>query len=291
MQIRKNCGNEKLYFYNYGYFYSEDCLYIESMGETFPCPDYFVERNRFGVSTLLTMFVFEYVISGKGYIECEGEKFSVEAGDCYVLGNHKSHMYYSDKETPLHKIWINVRGPFIDTVLKLYKLNQPVVICKINALPLFLEMKHIMENPSMEYDMQSDAVAVKLTELILLIYRTGTSGLCRSSSLAKIKRHIDLSIRFDESVEDIARAFYINPSYMIACFKKEYGLTPKQYMLRRKMEAAKQLLAESETEIKDIAATLGFSSVYHFSNTFKALTGISPNVYRQEKDTKKQIET
>ena len=63
---------------------------------------------------------------------------------------------------------------------------------------------------------------------------------------------------------------------MQACF----GLSPTQFLLRRRMERAKQLLLETSHTVEAVSAELGYGETSHFSRQFKAYTSLSPSVFR-----------
>ena len=69
-------------------------------------------------------------------------------------------------------------------------------------------------------------------------------------------------------------------AYMVRLFKKHMGITPHEYILKRRLETAQLLLRHSTLSIKEIAERLFFSDQYHFSNYFKKCTGMSPSLFR-----------
>jgi AraC family transcriptional regulator len=68
--------------------------------------------------------------------------------------------------------------------------------------------------------------------------------------------------------------------HFFKAFKQSMGVSPNQYMLERRVERAKALLARTELPIADIALRVGFSSQSHFATTFRRLAGATPRVYR-----------
>jgi AraC family transcriptional regulator len=72
---------------------------------------------------------------------------------------------------------------------------------------------------------------------------------------------------------------------MVRLFKKHMGVTPHEYILRRRMETAQLLLKHSTLSIKEIAERLVFSDQYHFSNYFKKCSGMSPSRFRKPEPT------
>ena len=96
----------------------------------------------------------------------------------------------------------------------------------------------------------------------------------------KIKKYIDDNLYEEISVTSIAKAFYLSETHVIRIFRDKYAETPKQYILRRKIEEAKRMLLETSLQIKEIAMTLHFADSYHFSHTFKRYTKYSPEKFR-----------
>lgn len=65
-------------------------------------------------------------------------------------------------------------------------------------------------------------------------------------------------------------------------FKKACGTTPHQYLLRLRLEKAKQLLADPSLTAAAVGERCGFANAYHFSKAFKDGVGVSPLAYRKE---------
>jgi AraC family transcriptional regulator len=60
------------------------------------------------------------------------------------------------------------------------------------------------------------------------------------------------------------------------------GITPYQYILKMKMDRAKELLMEDDTRVIDVAYQMGFSDQSHFTNTFKKYFGFSPGNFKKQ---------
>ena len=85
------------------------------------------------------------------------------------------------------------------------------------------------------------------------------------------------------SVSEIAAAVGIDQSYLNTLFCRETGSTLKRFILLQKTEEAKNMLAHTEKEIRQIGEALGFSSAPHFSRVFRKQYDITPSEYRRMK--------
>ena len=78
----------------------------------------------------------------------------------------------------------------------------------------------------------------------------------------------------------IADEVKLSPYHFAHTFKRAMGVAPHQYVGRRRLERAKQLLAHTNLPIVAIAVELGFANQSHFSEVFHRATGATPLTYR-----------
>lgn len=78
------------------------------------------------------------------------------------------------------------------------------------------------------------------------------------------------------SMESIAKQINISEKHLCRLFKEKCGLSPKQYMTKIRMDAAKKMLLESDLRVKEIAEIEGYSSQGAFSQAFSLYFGMSP---------------
>jgi AraC-like DNA-binding protein len=84
------------------------------------------------------------------------------------------------------------------------------------------------------------------------------------------------------AIGDILQELAVNKTNLERSFRKVLNYTPQRAILRFKIERSMEMLQHGES-IKTIAKDLGFNSLYHFSNTFKRITGIRPTEYLKRK--------
>jgi len=94
--------------------------------------------------------------------------------------------------------------------------------------------------------------------------------------------YIDLNISKRITVQTLSKIIHIESTYFIKQFKLKFGLTPINYVLMKKIYAAKNEIVK-DIPISSIAYAYGFTDLPHFSNTFKRFIGISPLEYKKMK--------
>lgn len=102
-----------------------------------------------------------------------------------------------------------------------------------------------------------------------------------SKFIADITNYVHHHLSEPISTEEMAKALFMNRSWMAVKFKQETNMTLTDFILKEKTEEAKRLLRYTDKPITSISAYLGFSSQSHFSRTFRKYTGSLPNEYRK----------
>lgn len=98
--------------------------------------------------------------------------------------------------------------------------------------------------------------------------------------LSHVLAYIHKSISDDIDVTHLAEVACITRPYLIRLFKRELGLSPLQYINKKKVERAQLMLLTEECSVKEVAYSLGFSDHSYFIRMFKKTTGTTPREYR-----------
>jgi AraC family transcriptional regulator len=80
----------------------------------------------------------------------------------------------------------------------------------------------------------------------------------------------------------MAEAVDLSPAHFSRMFHKSTGETPHQFVLRNRIEHAKEMLREAEARVLDVAIACGFKTQQHFARVFRRICGASPTEYRYE---------
>ena len=115
--------------------------------------------------------------------------------------------------------------------------------------------------------------ATGLTELLDI---DGFSSL----NVARIRSYIQENIA-DVTRNSIAEHFHFSPNYLSKLFRNVEGVSLITYIQNQRMERAKELLANTDQSISEIAMEIGYPNFSHFSKRFRLFFGCSPNEYRR----------
>lgn len=124
----------------------------------------------------------------------------------------------------------------------------------------------------------------------LLIYADSRTGRRRSGALVEQETFVRLyrsreflAGSFDRRLRlsEAARQACLSPFHYHRMFVRAFGETPHDFLTRRRIDRAKQLLARDECPVTDVCLAVGYESVGSFSSLFRSVVGRSPSEYRQ----------
>jgi len=105
------------------------------------------------------------------------------------------------------------------------------------------------------------------------------SGLPRYK-LRRVVAYIDARLGGPISLDDLANIAGVSRFHFHRQFRKSIGVTPREYVLRARIERAKGLLTESDLTVGEVSGAVGFADQSHFSNIFRRLTAMTPRSFR-----------
>ena len=249
---------------------------LNLIGRTYPSAAYHISRRDF------PYYVFEYIIAGKGKLRVENRHYAPEAGDVYIIPANTDHEYSSDPHAPWDKLWFNIGGPLIQSMLSCYGIHGVVLFKHVPQ-----KIQHLFEDGIATLQ-KSPVSCLKLAPGILLNiiielaehHRNMEQNI--SPDAVEIRDLLLLNISNpDFSISDMEPQIHYSRSQILRIFEQSFKESPYQYLLNRRIEYAKLLLKDPTNTVKHIALSLGFSDVFHFSKIFKKKTGLSPMGYQR----------
>jgi YesN/AraC family two-component response regulator len=98
--------------------------------------------------------------------------------------------------------------------------------------------------------------------------------------------YINNHLKNELSQKEVSDHVHLNPSYLSVLFKEHVKLTFSEYVTRRRIQRAKELLVSTKLPINDIAEESGYKTAKYFIKIFKELEGMTPSAYRKDNNEK-----
>jgi len=133
-------------------------------------------------------------------------------------------------------------------------------------------------------DSVEQAIAVVLVKGYAARYqreRTFRGGL-GAARLRRVTELVQAKLEDDLSLFDLARSVGLSSAHFSETFRASTGETPHQFVLRLRMERAKNMLRAPEPRVLDVAVACGFKTQQHFARVFRQRCGASPMEYRRD---------
>lgn len=251
---------------------SRDILNIQMCGITYPDKNYEIVRDYSDVACL------EYIEKGMGVLQIDGQTFYPEEGDTYFLQVGTRHRYFSDKENPWKKIFINVSGSLLDRLIEGYGLKK---LYYFKGLDLKEELHRILALAKEDREDCTQEMICLLNKAFFKMREHINAQTYTSDTAEKMKEYLRNNAASKFRIESLCKHISRSESQTIKIFKKAFGITPYAYFLNKKIKLAEEMLLNTNLSIKQIADHLCFADEYYFSNVFKKKTGASPSKYRK----------
>jgi AraC family transcriptional regulator len=254
---------------------------------------------------------FEYRFRGPCHLLIASELAERYEGETYVEGLPRStlrdftrkltfvpagHVFRESQRpralTRTTYIYIDPRRPLADPALRLAQVEfKPRLFFYDRDLwEIALKLKSLVENPSSIYRRYAEALCILLTHELVRINGDAAPNAPDSRGGLACWQQKQVAIYIDEHIADgislaaLAELARLSPFHFSRSFKRSFGLPPRRYHANRRIERAKQLLANGQLSVTAIALDIGFSDTSTFTAAFHRLTGQTPTRYRRSLD-------
>jgi AraC family transcriptional regulator len=161
-----------------------------------------------------------------------------------------------------------------------------LVDARLGALVEAVNAERITGFPSgrLFLDSVEQALAVALVNGYAVRHRsvqTHRGGL-GSARLRRIKEFVHAKMEDEFTLCEMAQSVELSTAHFSRMFRKSTGESPHHFVLRHRVERAKEMLRAAEARVLDVAVASGFKTQQHFARVFRRMCGVSPTEYRQE---------
>ncbi|OAS17664.1 AraC family transcriptional regulator [Paenibacillus oryzisoli] len=289
----------------------EQCRSLGPMGLLLPAVNYANIQNVparivYGPRTIPD-YQLVYVVSGRMDLFIGSDEYVILPGECVYLGADTPHKLavHADKSATfisLHFDWHRLSPVPIHPGPKIINLSENPPFERAHsdtvevegygsvAIPIhfrFIEGERMLHQIVQEYKEEEHGYSFVLRGLLMqvisdIIRRELDVSAAHNSKRSMIRNALQMIVEHPERawrITELAESCGYHHIYFSQLFKEVMGLSPKPYMIHKRMQLAKKLLLK-EVKVEVVAIQLGYTSIHYFSRHFKSMTGMSPSSFR-----------
>lgn len=226
-----------------------------------------------------------YVLNGEGNFLFRDVKRPIKTGDLVIVPPYVEHTEQSIPGKSLKYYVLGLEG------VSFQPKDQPgtyQVFCNFDRHAMIAELMEQIYYETKEEQYGSEMICQSLLDILIMrilrsqqLITVPNTSMRMTKECAQIKEYLDANYASQITLDTLTGLTHMNKYYMAHSFTKFTGLSPIQYLNRRRLEAACQLLETTDCSISEIAAQTGFSSQSYFTQIFRKFYGMTPVQYRQ----------
>ena len=240
-------------------------------------------------TTELSSFIFP--MEGNAKIYLDGKPFTFGTSRIIHCAPNQRFTAQNENEGPAELFelaYIN-DGSYSGYMHSSYELeigNNPYIISLLHRLS-DLSQK-VMSQRGNKIDATSMLEAKIMTYSIFSEMFSSAQSICQTDTHSVVndaKTYIEKSYMEPHTLYELGRRYGMSGKYFAGLFKRYAGISPIEYMITCRLDAARRLLTSTECSIKEISRTVGYEDALYFSRQFKNRFGRSPSEWREQDTT------
>ena len=223
------------------------------------------------------------ILSGSGSFLVDDTRYPITRGAILFIDSDSIHCSAPEENEPYVRNKVTVNK------------NQLLTLCELggdtaeilDSLRYFVTDEPMLERISALFEelfksREDSWHTLRLfSELLSLSIRSAKAEKNTPRIEDPILDYINRNLASSLTLEEIAEISHFSKYHFCRVFKQKTGMTPMQYVRLRRVSKAKELLAEGERSISEIAVICGYDNFGFFCRVFRSLTGMTPSKYRK----------
>ncbi len=281
----------RIFFNNNNFFHNQ---FMIPLGRIFQVSELSVVRGGEITGHNQVCDEITYVISGSAKFYCNDKYEVVKEGQIHFIKSRNAHKIEVSQDSNLRYICIGIQlnteeecvRQFMETTGK----KSSIVLednGTVKGLAEYL-LREFYSWDSMSKSMINSYIYQILMTLSRIIsgkaisYKSKGSEKSASFAMYQLLRYLDREYMQIKNVCSIADVLSYSEYYLSHLFKRKMGMTIKEYLTRKKVAHAMELLTTTELPVEKITDSLGFSTSHSFRRAFKQYTGLSPTEFKEK---------
>ena len=227
-----------------------------------------------------------YCVRGIGELRMKDRVLPVGSDDMIIVNPNVEHTESSIPSNPLEYIALGISG--VDLIFDPQGQHCSVLNYRESRSEIVALLRMLISEASRQPNGWDNVCQHLLVVLLSLLLRHThftlniEQGMHTNKECAAARRYIDEHFAEPIDLDILANITHVNKYYLAHAFKREYGISPINYLIERRIRESTYLLEHTDYALSQIAHFLGISSSSYFSQSFRRSTGQSPTEYRKQ---------
>ncbi len=243
------------------------------------CPnDFEVTRDK-----NYNYFTLHILFSGCSLFNIAGKEFLLKKGDAFIITAGEEHRYCNYENSKLGYIWIEFEGESCKGLINFFKHNGIRYIDSQNTDKMAEKLVEILQYVKQTKDInlfELSAMQYAL-EMYLLEAINEQPQNTMPVIVAQAFEYLSANFASEVQITELAKTLHVSHTYLTREFKRCVGVSPRQYLVLKRVEHACMLLDTTDYPCSQIAIECGFYDATHFHRTFAKMMQKTPRSYRK----------
>ena len=236
-------------------------------------------------------FHLHVIRSGKGVLRIAGEERQVQEGQMFILKDGEEAYYRADDAEPWSYCWVTYNGSDARKVTEEIGFREGVYILdsSIPAEQFFETIRRMHLRPEMNRINELYQKGIMMEYLAMAMEAGGHGAEADEKRKHRpVEEYVEKAAQFIHynyqtiEVRDVVDFIDFSRGYLTTAFRKFKGMPIQEYLLRVRMQKAKELIKATNLQIQEIGEKVGYEDQLNFSRIFRKYEGVSPSEYRRK---------
>lgn len=257
-------------------FAKEALFYVQETGSLVSLRPHLCRREN-QKSYLLIL-----VLEGEGTVTFEGESRVLRSGAAAFLDCMFPYSHISSGENPWRLAWVHFAGRSLPRYYQYFRDTHESPFLTLDdpdrLSSLLSKLLLVTKEPGAGAELRASEL---LHRLVTLALTSGTDSPV-SDKLESVRQYLDEHYAEPLNLDILSEKFYMSKFYLSRTFSERFQMRLGEYLLRRRVTAAKALLRFSSQPVSEIAKACGVPDANYFSKVFYKAEGLTPSDFRKQ---------
>lgn len=229
-------------------------------------------------------YTVHIILEGHGLFQIQNKSYFLKKGDAFLIASGQAHMYSNYSSSDLVLLWVEITGGNCKELFSYFRSREMYAIQNESTDKAARQLLRILEFLRTGEGSHVYECSGMVYSLLMYIHEAARNEPVKRDPdlLEKALAYIDNKFTETIKIQGLADYLHISHAYLNRIFTKGIGMSPKRYILMKRIEYACYLLETTELTSEEISDRIGMYDNACFYRNFKAVMKTTPVAYRKK---------